>query len=183
VAVAAAGAGAAATATATEPEDRSTVPALIEARAQLLLIGTLRLVLAAAGVGAAIAAGEQARSGALLFVAGAVIVLVAIMSSRRRRLVWLRLVEAEPLESEPRLEPRRRILARAAYPSTIGLTVLIAIALVLQPALAALLAGILAGLGGAALGFAAQLSAWERQRGARVLAEPGRGGRVFEAPR
>jgi hypothetical protein len=72
---------------------------------------------------------------------------------------------------------------RAAYPSTIGLTVLIGIALGFQPTLAALLAGILAGIGGAALGFAAQLTAWERQRGVRVLAEPGKGGRVFEAPR
>ena len=33
-----------------------------------------------------------------------------------------------------------------------------------------------------ALGFGAQLAAWERQRGARVLAEPGRRGRIFEVP-
>ncbi|HEY6835543.1 MAG TPA: hypothetical protein VI142_03650 [Gaiellaceae bacterium] len=178
-----AGAGAGAAATATEAEDRSTAPALVEARAQLLLIGMLRLVLAVAGLAAAIAAGERAGAAAALFAAGAVILLVAVMSSRRRRVVWTRLVEAEPLESEPKLEPRRLIVARAAYPSTIGLTVLIAMSLFLAPALAALLAGILAGLGAAALGFAAQLSAWERQRGARVLAEPGRGGRVFEAPR
>jgi small-conductance mechanosensitive channel len=105
------------------------------------------------------------------------------MGGRRARLVWLRLEQAEPLTSEPRLEPRQLILARAAYPSTIVLTVLIAMALLLEPALAALLAGILAGLGGAALGFGAQLAAWERQRGARVLAEPGRRGRVFEVPR
>jgi hypothetical protein len=112
-----------------------------------------------------------------------VVVLVSIMGGRRRRFVWLRLAEAEPLAREARLEPRRLIVARAAYPSTIGLTVLVAMALWLQPPLAALLAGILAGLGGAALGFGAQLAAWERQRGARVLAEPGRGGRVFEVPR
>ena len=105
------------------------------------------------------------------------------MSGRRSRLVWLRLAEAEPLDLPAKLEPRRLSLARAAYPSTIGLILLIAMSLVLQPALAALLAGILAGLGGAALGFAAQLAAWERQRGARVLAEPGRRGRVFAAPR
>jgi hypothetical protein len=178
VAGVAAGAGAAATA-----EDRSVAPALIEARAQSLLIGIVRLVLATGGLAAAIAVGPTARAGAALFAAGAVVVLVAIMSGRRGRLVWLRLQEAEPLTGEARLEPRRLAVARAAYPSTIGLTVLIAIALVLQPSLAALLAGILAGIGGAALGFAVQLAAWERQRGARVLAEPRKGGRVFEAPR
>jgi hypothetical protein len=149
----------------------------------MLLIGTLRMVLAAAGLAAAIALGERSGAAAALFAAGAIIVLVAIMSGRRSRLVWQRLAQAEPLGSEPSLEPRRLIVARAAYPSTIGLTFLIAMSLALAPALAALLAGILAGIGGAALGFAAQLAAWERQRGARVLAEPGRGGRVFEVPR
>ena len=97
-----------AAANAAELEDRASAPALIEARAQTLLIGMLRLILAAGG--------------------------------------------------------------------------LAAMALLLDPALAALLAGILAGLGGAALGFGAQLAAWERQRGARVLAEPGRRGRIFEVP-
>jgi hypothetical protein len=178
VAGVAAGAGAVATA-----EDRSSAPALIEARVQALLIGIVRLVLAAAALAAAIAVGASSGSAALLFAAGAIVVLVAIMGSRRGRLVWVRLAEAEPLAPEATLEPRRRAVARAAYPSTIGLTVLSAIALLFEPSLAAVLAGILAGIGGAALGFAAQLAAWERQRRARVLAEPGKGGRIFEAPR
>jgi len=172
-----------AAANAAEREDRASAPALIEARAQTLLIGMLRLILAAGGLAAAIAVDVRSGAAAALFAAGALVVLVAIMGDRRGRLVWLRLEQAEPLASEARLEPRRLILARATYPSTIGLTVLIAMALLLEPALAALLAGILAGLGGAALGFGAQLAAWERQRGARVLAEPGRHGRVFEGPR
>jgi hypothetical protein len=180
---AAAVAGAGAAANAADSEDRSAAPALIEARAQTLLIGIVRLVLAAAGLGAAIAAGAARGAAAASFAAGALIVLVAIMSNRRGRLVWQRLEEATPLASVATLEPRRRAVLRAAYPSTIGLTVLIALALWFRPTLAALLAGILAGIGGAALGFAAQLTAWERQRGARVLTEPGKGGRVFEAPR
>jgi hypothetical protein len=97
--------------------------------------------------------------------------------------VWLRLAEAEPLGLRARFVSRGRGLLRAAYPSTIGLTVLIALAAWPQPGLAALLAGILAGLGGAALEFALRLAAWERRRGARVVAEPGRKGRVFEASR
>ena len=178
VAGVAAGAGAAGTA-----EDRSAAPALIEARAQTLLIGIVRLVLAAVGLAGAIAVGTRSGAAAALFAAGALVVLLAIMGGRRGRLVRVRLEQAERLRSEPRLEPRRQILARALYPSTIGLSVLIAMALWLEPSLAALLAGILGGIGGAALGFAAQLAAWERQRGARVVAEPGKGGRVFEVPR
>jgi hypothetical protein len=170
-----------AAATATDPEQPSTSPALIEVRAQLLLIGSVRLALSAAGLAAAIVLG--ARSGGALFAAGAVVVLVAVLGGRRGRKAWVRLANAERLTSAPRTEPRRLILARAAYPSTIGLTFLIAMALVLEPGLAALLSGILAGIGGAALGFAAQLAAWERQRGATVLVEPRRDGRVFEAPK
>jgi len=171
----------AAAATATDQEQPSTAPALIEVRAQMLLIGSVRVALAAAGLAASIPLG--ARSGGALFAAGALVVLVSILGGRRRRLVWTRLAEAERLTSVPRTEPRPLILARAAYPSTIGLTVLTAMALVLEPGLAALLSGILAGLGGTALGFSAQLAAWERQRGATVLAEPGRRGQVFEATR
>ena len=172
-----------AAATATEAQDPSAALALVDARAQMLLIGILRVGLATAGLAASIALGARAGAAAALFVAGALVVLVAIVSGRRGRLVWQRLAEAERLAPSTRPEPRGRSLARATYPSTIGLTVLIAIALWPEPALAALLAGILAGIGGAALGFGAQLAAWERRRGARVLAEPGRGGRVFEVPR
>jgi hypothetical protein len=78
-----------------------------------------------------------------------------------------------------RVEPRWRSLAAATYPSTIGLTVLTAIALWPNPDLAAVLAGILGGLGVAALVSAAQLVAWEQQRRARLLAERGGRKRVF----
>jgi hypothetical protein len=171
-----------AAATATERHDPGTAPALIDARAQMLLIGILRVGLATAGLATSIALGARSGAAAALFVAGALVVLVAIVSGRRGRM-WQRLAEAERLAPATRPEPWGRSLARATYPSTIGLSVLIAIALWPKPALAALLAGILAGIGGAALGFGVQLTAWERQRGARVLAEPGRGGRVFEVPR
>jgi hypothetical protein len=95
-----AGAAAAEAGAGTAAEGRSVAPALVEARAQTLLIGILRLALSAAGLAAAIAAGARS-----------------------------------------------------------------------------------AGIGGAALGFGVQLAAWERQRGARVFSEPGRGGRVFEVRR
>jgi hypothetical protein len=172
-----------AAASATEARESGVAPELIDVRAQTLLIAGLRLALAAVGLGAAIAAGARPSAGAGLFVIGAVLLLVAVLGGRRRRLVWLRLAEAEPLDTSATLEPRVRILLRATYPSTIGLTVLIALSLWPQPSLAALLAGILAGIGAAALEFGLQLGAWERRRGAQLLVEPGRRGRVFEAPR
>ena len=172
-----------AAASAAEPDARGAAPALIEARAQALSIAAARLALAAIGLGAAIAFGARPGVAAGLFVLGAVLLLVAVLGGRRRRLVWLRLAEAEPLGLPVTFESRRRSLLRAAYPSTIGLTVLIALSLWPRAGLAALLAGILAGLGAAALEFALQLAAWERRRGARVLVERGRAGRVFEAQR
>jgi len=118
-----------------------------------------------------------------LFGFGTAIVLFTLQLTRKRRLLWLAVAEAEPFDAARPVQSRLRTTLRATYPSTIGLTVLIALALWPQPGLAALLAGILAGLGGGALEFALQLAAWERRRGARVIAEPGRRGRVFEAPR
>jgi hypothetical protein len=69
------------------------------------------------------------------------------------------------------------------YPSTIGLSAVIAVSLVVSPELAAVLAGILAGIGLAALYSAGQLLLWERELGGRLLIERGRDGRVFLAAR
>jgi hypothetical protein len=73
-------------------------------------------------------------------------------------------------------------LAEAAYPSTIGLAALTAIALVLQPPLAAFLAGILAGLAAMSLVGFARLTVLERRRQATILVDY-KGSRVFETPR
>ena len=73
-------------------------------------------------------------------------------------------------------------LAEAAYPSTIGLTALTAIALVLQPPLAAFLAGILAGLAVMSVVGFTRLTVLERKRQARILVDY-KASRVFEKPR
>ena len=62
-----------------------------------------------------------------------------------------------------------RIAVRAAYPSTIGLAVLIAIAGPLEPTLAAALAGAELGLGGMSLVLGIENGYWER--GAGVVVE------------
>jgi len=162
--------------------ENEAAPVLIQVRAQMLLIATVRLVLAAAGLSAAIARGTTPGVAAGLFALGAVILLVAVLGGRGSD-VWARLEKAQPLSPEARIESRGRSVLRAAYPSTIGLTVLIVLSLAIDPALAAVLAGILAGIGGVAAGFAVQLEVWERRRRMRIYAEPGGGKRVYQAAR
>ena len=75
-------------------------------------------------------------------------------------------------EGEASVEGRVRTTVRAAYPSTIGLTVLTAIALAADPELAAFLAGTLAALGLGAAIHAVEVVLWERSRGRRILLGP-----------
>jgi hypothetical protein len=173
--VAAAGAEAAATAA----EHRVDAPALVDARAQALLIAPVRLALAVAGFVVARARGVEAGVAGGIFALGAGLLLFAVLASARRRRIWARIAEAGAAPGDAPVEPWPRTLLAATYPSTIGLTGLTAIALAANPRLAAFLAGILAGLGLTALAFAAQLAAWERERHGRLLVERGRGGRAF----
>jgi hypothetical protein len=154
-------------------------PALVETRAQALLIAPVRLVLALVGLALARVRGVEAGAAAGIFGLGAGLVLFAVLASARRRRAWARLADAAAAPADAPVERRRRTLLAATYPSTLGLTGLTAIALVADSRLAAFLAGVLAGLGLAALGFAAQVAAWERARHVRLLVERGRGGRAF----
>jgi preprotein translocase subunit SecY len=66
-------------------------------------------------------------------------------------------------------EPSWRAVASAAYPSTLGVSVLAVIALVAgKGILAALLGGVVAGLGVASGIGLVTLLAWEHERGARL---------------
>jgi hypothetical protein len=161
--------------------ERTGAPALVEARPQALLIAAVRLVLGLGGLAVAIARGVEPGPAIGLFALGALIVLLAVYGGDRRHRSALRFATPDPVPSDARIESRGRGLARAAYPSTIGLTALTAIALWPQPGLAALLAGILGGLGVMSLVGAARLASWERSRRARILIE-GKTSRVFEAP-
>jgi len=161
---------------------REGAPVLVEARAQALLIAALRLVLAVTGALAAVGRGvEPGRVVGLVgFAAG--LVLLSVYAGGTVERAALRFENPERRPDDARVESRLRALARATYPSTIGLTVLTAIALWPQPPLVACLAGILAGLGVMALVGAARVTAWERARRARMFIEAG-GYRVFEASR
>ena len=172
-------AGAGATATNRDEPAR----ALVDARVQALLIGSLRLAIAVVALALARLRGLEPGATAGLFALGCGLLLVALPASVTRRRGRSRSSEAQPLPPGMTPLPHRRALALAMYPSTIGLSACMAVALVLSPALAAVLAGILAGIGLAALYSAGQLALWERELGGRILAERGHDGRVFVAQR
>jgi len=172
----------AADATATDVRDHEGAPVLVEARAQALLIAALRLAFAAAGAIAAVARGVEGGPAVGLVAFGAGLVLFSVYAGGRPQRAARRFENAAPVPEDARVESRARALARATYPSTVGLTVLTAISLWPQPPLAAFLAGILAGLGVMALVGAVRLSGWERARRARLFVDVATE-RVFEAPR
>ena len=95
--------------------------------------------------------------------------LFFLLASRRRRTFWQRTEDAAPADPAAPVIGRARTIATALYPSTIGLTILTAIALPFDAELAAFLAGTIAGLGLGSLWFGAEIVAWERQRGLRMF--------------
>ena len=118
-------------------------------RLRLLLIGPLRLVLGAAWLGAARAAGGSPDATLLTFLAGAFALAFLIPNDPRSR--FRRAPEPEDLPAHASVAPAWVHAAHAAFPSTIGMSVLAGVTLAFNPTLTALLAGVLAGLGLAAL--------------------------------
>ncbi|HSC49992.1 MAG TPA: hypothetical protein VLD16_06985 [Gaiellaceae bacterium] len=179
-----AGAGAAvgAAGATAEAAERAGAPLLVEAREQALLIAGLRLVLALAGVVAAVAFGVDRGAALGLLAVGAFALLLAVYGGDRRRRSALKFAEPQPVPADARFAGKARTLAHVAYPSTIGLTALIAVALWPQPGLAALLAGLLAGLAAMSLVGLARLALWEDERRTRFYVDP-HTDTVFEAPR
>lgn len=119
-------------------------------RLRLLLVGPLRLVLSVCWLVAARAAGATSGAALVAFAAGAFgMVFLASQDPRAR----LRGGGAEPAElpAGATVAPAWLHAAHAAFPSTVGVSVLAAIALFVRPVLASLLGGVLAGLGLAAL--------------------------------
>jgi hypothetical protein len=145
---------------------------LVEARASALLIVPVRGTLALAGLAGARALGVAPGPALGLFAFGTGLVLFPLLTSRRRRLFWAAVAEAMPLDGPVSVETRLRTTIRAAYPSTIGLTVLMAIALAADAELAAFLAGTIAALGLGAAIHGAEVVLWERSRGRRLLLGP-----------
>lgn len=124
-------------------------------RTRTLLVVPIRLVLGVGWLVAARIAGAEPGPAYGAFGIGAVAVAFVALNDPRAR--FLR-GHPQPLpEGDARLDPLWRQAVSAAFPSTIGLTILAAIALGPQPVLAALLGGASAGLGVAAAATAASV--------------------------
>jgi hypothetical protein len=132
-----------------------------------LLIAALRLALGAGGLAAARVAGAESGPALLAFALGAFGFLVSLGSAER---AFARSGEPDPAPPHA-LEPPLRPLLAAAWPSTAGVAVPLAISLGVNAVLAALLAGVEAGMGAAALLSAARLHARERALGGRLLVD------------
>jgi hypothetical protein len=119
-------------------------------RARMLLIAPVRLALGAAWLIVARAAGSGATPALLAFVVGAFGITFLAFTDPRARFAR---ADVEPLPAPPGvvLAPWWQQALAAALPSTVGVSVLAAIAVFPSPTLAALLGGVSAGLGIAGL--------------------------------
>lgn len=115
-----------------------------------VLVIPIRVGLGIAWLVAARIAGAGSAPALLAFVVGTFGLMFAALNDPRSRLVH---GEVEPLElpATATVAPHWRQGVAASFPSTVGVSILAAIAVVPQPVLAALLGGASAGLGLAAL--------------------------------
>jgi hypothetical protein len=139
-------------------------------RLRLLLIGPLRLALGIAWLGAARAVGGSGGAAVLAFAAGTFATAFLIPNDPRAR---FRPAPSTPatLPADASVAPAWLHALHAAFPSTVGVSVLAAVMLAFNSTLTALLGGIVAGLGVAALLAAHSLDG-------RLYVEP-RTGSVF----
>jgi hypothetical protein len=134
----------------------------------LLGVTPLRFGLAAAVLLAAIAAGATGQSARVAFVFGLVGGAGLVLGDPRRRMLR-REVVLPPAPDEFDLEEPWWSSLRQLFPSSLGLTVLGAVALAFNPVLSAVLAGVTAGLGVAGLIAAVQVWLEERRLGGQLL--------------
>jgi hypothetical protein len=140
-------------------------------RLRLLLIGPLRLVLGAVWLGAARAVGGSGTGALLAFTAGAFAMAFLVSNDPRARLRRRAPDKPAELPEDANVAPAWLHAFHAAFPSTVGVSVLAAVTLAFNPTLTALLAGSLAGLGVAAL-------LWTYSVDGRLYVDP-RTGSVF----
>jgi len=118
-------------------------------RMRTALIAPIRLALGAAWLVGARIAGAAPGPAYAAFGIGAVLIAFVALNDPRAR-VLRREPRPLPEGEEIRLDPPWRHAVAAAFPSTVGLTILAAVTVVPAPVLTAILAGATAGLGLAA---------------------------------
>ena len=185
---AAAGADAATAATAAtphrgtgaEPAAAAGPPRLVRVTTSLLVLTPIRLGLGLAGLGAALLV-SPAGPAALAFVAGTLGAAIALGADPRYGRHRLR--DLPPVPDRVELASRLDMARVGVFPSTAGVAVLAAVALVFNGLLAAVLAGVLAGMALVGLATWFNLEAAERQLDSALYVEERPGTRVFAGPR
>src|SRR6476469_1364916 len=123
-------------------------PRVQSVRLRLILIGPLRVVLGIVWLVAALLAGAPSKPALIGFGVGVFWMVFLAFNDPRSR--FRRDPEPLPLPANARVAPAWMHAVSAAYPSTVGVSVLAAVSLG-RPTLAAVMAGILGGLGVAAM--------------------------------
>ena len=144
-------------------------------------LGVVRAALATAGFGAALAAGAESGPAALGLAFGAGVTAMALLSDRRWTL--RRQPELEPLPGDVVTGGLGRAIGRGLLPSTVGVSVLLLIALPFEPVLSAVLAGVLGGMVLAGLVTLVDLVLRESRDGVRLYADATAGARRYAGPR
>jgi hypothetical protein len=160
----------------------ATVAPLLDLRRYSLPIVPIRLLLGLLFLGASRVAGLEPGPSARLFGLGVFLFALAMLTSRRRRLFWVRAREATPIDARAPIADWPWTIARSTFPSTLAVTALAALALPLNSALTALLGGVLAGMGVVSGVFAVELLNWERGRGVRLMSTPGLNTELYVRP-
>jgi hypothetical protein len=168
--------------TGSEAAGSAAVAPLTPLTRSLATIGVVRLVLGVAGLFGALVVEDDDGVVGLTWFAGTCLLAIGALYRSRESMHWDGRLHAEPAPTDQH-DPWWLMLARAAFPSTMTLTVLTAIALPINAVLAALLAGMIAGLGVAALTLAAEQAWWESRSGRRIEFEPGTHPRLFSRRR
>ena len=154
-----------------------TAPSVVGASQQLLVLVPIRLALGVGGLGAALALSSRHGAIALAFALGTFAAAVVLAADRRFALRALE--QPVPLPRDAHIVSLAEAAASGVLPSTVGVSVLAAIALAVNRTLAGLLAGVVAGMGLAGLTAWYRVAAVERAGRARLYVERGGRKRLF----
>jgi len=148
----------------------------------MFIVAAVRLVVGAALLGAAILAGAENGRPLAQFSFGTAMLVLVLLADPRRRFLGLR-GEPTAVPDHARYDRWWEMAARAVFPSTVGVSILAAVALLFDASVAAFLAGAVAGMGVAAVVAGVKNLWWERRHGVRAFADRSRPPRLFTAPR
>jgi hypothetical protein len=152
---------------------RPVVPQVVRLSLRTRVLAPIRAGLSALGFAAAMLDGAQLESALLAWALGAILVSIVLAGDPRGR----RSTAPEPLPGEAVPETWAQIARTDVFPSTVGVALLTAVALLFNPVLAGLLAGILGGMALMTMVARVQVAVAERrfngvlyvQRGTRRL--------------